>query len=131
MHHVPDRPLVVGMLFCIGLLTVGLRLCIFCSLHFRTLHDHYRATIRNMMHVKPFLIGKAVAIFKVSRVSPWSVVCFSSLIFILDTLECICRNICYTQKEISLGIQLIDWLRALISYWHCYISSNILSKGIC
>ena len=33
----------VGMLFCNGLLTVGSRLCIFCSLHFRTLRDHCRA----------------------------------------------------------------------------------------
>jgi hypothetical protein len=28
---------------------VGSRLCGFCSLHFRTLHVHYRATIRNMI----------------------------------------------------------------------------------
>ena len=46
--HVTDRSPVVGMLFCIGLLTVGLRLCTFCSLHFRTLRDHCRATVRNI-----------------------------------------------------------------------------------
>ena len=49
--HVPDRPRVVGMLFCIGLLTVGSRLCVFCSLHFRTLRDHCRATTRNISDI--------------------------------------------------------------------------------
>ena len=54
--HVPDHSRVMGALFCIGLLTVGLRLCTFCSLHYHT-------TIRNMLGLKPFLIGKAVAIW--------------------------------------------------------------------
>ena len=49
--HVPDRPRVVGMLFCIGLLTVGSRLCVFCSLHFRTLRDHCRATTWNISDI--------------------------------------------------------------------------------
>ena len=49
--HVTDRSPVVGMLFCIGLLTVGLRLCTICSLHFRTLRDHCHATIRNIQNI--------------------------------------------------------------------------------
>jgi hypothetical protein len=62
--YVPDCLPVVGTLFCIGLLTVGLRLCAFFSLHFQTLHNHYCTTIWNMIHtlgLKPFLIGKAPA----------------------------------------------------------------------
>ena len=47
--HVPDHSPVMGTLFCICLLTMGLRLCTFCSLHFWTLRDHYCATIRNMI----------------------------------------------------------------------------------
>ena len=49
--HVPDCLSVVGILFCICLLTMGLRLCTFCSLHFWTLCDHYCATIQNMIHI--------------------------------------------------------------------------------
>jgi hypothetical protein len=88
--HVPDHSPVVGTLFCIGFLTMGSRLCMFCSLHFWTLQNHYCTTIQNMicmLGLKPFLIGKAVAIWcrMVSGL-------FSSLFFILDTLECICWN---------------------------------------
>jgi hypothetical protein len=39
---------VMGMLFCIFLRTVGLRLCTFCSLDLQILHDHYCTTVQNI-----------------------------------------------------------------------------------
>ena len=39
------------MIFCIGLLTVVSWLCFLCSLDFRTLHDHCRATLRSMSDI--------------------------------------------------------------------------------
>ena len=44
----------MGMIFCIGLLTVVSWLCFFCSLDFRTLRDHCRAgraTLRSMSDI--------------------------------------------------------------------------------
>src|ERR1700685_2135096 len=38
-----DRWSVVGILFCMLILTVGSRLCTFCRLHLRTFRDHCRA----------------------------------------------------------------------------------------
>ena len=40
------------MIFCIGLLTMALSLCSFCSLDFRTLRDHCRATLQIMWYFK-------------------------------------------------------------------------------
>ena len=45
------------MIFCIGLLTVVSWLCSFCSLDFRTLRDHCRATLRIMIHERYFKLS--------------------------------------------------------------------------
>ena len=71
--HVTDRSPVVGMLFCIGLLTVGSRLCMFCSLHFRTLRDHCHATVRN---IRIFKLSHVLLTFVVSRV------CFTACLIV-------------------------------------------------
>jgi hypothetical protein len=58
------------MLFCIALLTVESRLCTFCSLHFRTLHDNCcagRATLRSMSDILNSAVGSSTFI-----ISPYS-----------------------------------------------------------
>ena len=50
----------MGMIFCISLLTVVSWLCFFCSLNFRTLHDHCRATLQIMIHEQYFKLSCAL-----------------------------------------------------------------------
>ena len=45
------------MIIWIGLLTVVSWLCSFCSLDFRTLHDHCHATLRIMIHKQYFKLS--------------------------------------------------------------------------
>ena len=48
------------MQFCIDLLTVELWQCSFCSLDFRTLRDHCRATLWIMIHERSFKLSCAL-----------------------------------------------------------------------